>query len=186
MKVTIKKKTDQLNYEDFLGGVTKTFTIAGYRELSGEQNYELSLAEDKRYWRPPTTDMKKMVALWGDESDAWVGRRVTLAGDPEVMMAGQKVGGIRLTHMSDIGPKPVSMSLTVTRGKKRTFTVQPLLDAPKRPTDTRAPVEKAVAWFESQGVPLDRLEAHVGSPVADWTPADLDSLRGFAPTEEPA
>jgi hypothetical protein len=158
MKVTIKKKTDQLNYEDFLGGVTRTFTIAGYRELSGEQNYEISLAEDTRYWRPPTTDMKKMVALWGDESDVWVGRRVTLAGDPEVMMAGQKVGGIRLTHMSDIGPKPVSMSLTVTRGKKRTFTVQPLPDAPA--PDPRIEQLKA-EWREATPERRAEIEAEV-------------------------
>jgi hypothetical protein len=129
MKVTIKKKTDQLNYEDFLGGVTKTVTITGYRELNGEQDCELSIAEDKRYWRPPVTVVKQLTALWGDESDDWIGRRVTLAGDPDVMFGGQKVGGIRLTHMSNIGNKPVSMSLTVTRGKKRTFTVQPLPDA---------------------------------------------------------
>ncbi len=130
MKVTIKKKTDQLNFEDFLGGVTRTVTITGYRELNGEQDCEISIAEDKRFWRPPVTVVKQLTALWGDESDEWIGRRVTLAGDPDVMFGGQKVGGIRLTQMSDIGDKPVSMQLTITRGKKRTFTVQPLMESP--------------------------------------------------------
>lgn len=129
MKVTIKKKTDQLNYEDFLGGVTRTVTITGYRELDGEQDYEISIAEDKRFWRPPVTDVKKLVALWGDESDTWIGRRVTLAGDPDVMFGGQKVGGIRVIAMSDIGDKPRPLTLAVSRNQKRTFTIKPLPDA---------------------------------------------------------
>jgi hypothetical protein len=48
-----------------------------------------------------------------------------LYGDPDVKFGGQKVGGIRISHLSHIDA-PVEVSLTVTRGKRAPFIVQPL------------------------------------------------------------
>lgn len=125
MKVTIEKKTDQLNYEDFLGGVTRTITIAGVKKGTKEQQYDIQIEGDSRVWRPAVTVLKILVAAWGDDASEWVGRHATLYGDPEVTFGRDKVGGIRVSHLSHID-KPVAANLSVTRGQRRVHTVDPM------------------------------------------------------------
>jgi hypothetical protein len=134
VKVTIQKKTDQLNYEDFLGGVTRIVTIAGVQSGTKEQQYDIAIEGDTRVWRPAVTVLKLLVAAWGDEAAEWVGRRAELYGDPDIMFGRDKVGGIRVSRVSHID-KPVSASLTETRGKRKKHTVEPLPDAPAAPTE---------------------------------------------------
>src|SRR5689334_8071799 len=113
MKVTIEKKTDQLNYEDFLGGVTRIVTVAGVKAGTKEQQYDIAIEGDQRVWRPAVTVLKLLVQAWGDDATTWVGRRAMLYGDQDVMFGRDKVGGIRVSHLSHI-PKPVTASLTET------------------------------------------------------------------------
>jgi hypothetical protein len=129
MRVDIKKNTDQLNYEDFLGGVTRTVTIAKVEKGRKEAQYDIAIEGDDRYWRPPATVLKLLVLAYGDEAANWVGKSVALYGDPDVKMKGVKVGGIRVSHLSHID-QPLTASLTVTRGQTGTFTVLPLEGAP--------------------------------------------------------
>jgi hypothetical protein len=132
MRVTIEKKTDQLNYEDFLGGVTRTVTIAGVKKGTKEQQYDIAIEGDSRFWRPPATVLKILVEAWGDEAAVWTGRRATLYGDPDVTFGNDKPGGIRVSHLSHID-KPLTVSLTVKRGKRAPFTAQPLTDPAPNP-----------------------------------------------------
>lgn len=125
MRVTIEKKTDQLNYEDFLGGVTRVVTIAGVTTGTKEQQYDIAIEGDKRVWRPAVTVLKLLVEAWGDDAKEWVGHRARLYGDPDIMFGRDKVGGIRVSHLSHI-PGPVTANLTVTRGKRAKHTVDPL------------------------------------------------------------
>jgi hypothetical protein len=125
MKVTIEKKTDQLNYEDFLGGVTRIVTIAGVKAGTKEQQYDIAIEGDKRVWRPSVTVLKQLVDAWDDDATAWVGRRAELYGDPDVTFGRDKVGGIRVSRLSHIdGPR--TANLTITRGKRGYFTVDPI------------------------------------------------------------
>jgi len=133
MRVTIEKKTDQLNYEDFLGGVTRVVTIAGVKAGTKEQQYDIALEGDKRVWRPAVTVLKLLVAAWGDDATEWVGRRAMLYGDPTITFGRDRVGGIRVSHLSHIA-EPVTANLTETRGKRKIHTVDPLPDAPSAPT----------------------------------------------------
>ena len=125
MKVTIEKKTDQLNYEDFLGGVTRVVTIAGVKKGTKEQQYDIAIEGDTRVWRPAVTVLKLLVAAWGDDATQWTGRRAALYGDPNITFGREKVGGIRVSHLSHID-RPVIASLTETRGKRKVHTVDPL------------------------------------------------------------
>ena len=84
MRVTIEKKTDQLNFEDFLGGVTRVVTIAGVKKGTKEQQYDIEIEGDARVWRPAVTVLKMLVAAWGDDATVWAGRSAELYGDPEV------------------------------------------------------------------------------------------------------
>jgi hypothetical protein len=125
MRVTIEKKTDQLNYEDFLGGVTRIVTIAGVKAGTKEQQYDIAIEGDQRVWRPAVTVLKLLVAAWSDEATLWTGRSAELYGDPDVTFGRDKVGGIRVSRLSHIDA-PVTANLTETRGKRKLHTVDPL------------------------------------------------------------
>lgn len=157
MKVTIEKKTDQLNYEDFLGGVTRVVTIAGVKKGTKEQQYDIELECDQRVWRPAVTVLKILVAAWTDDATTWVGRSAELYGDPDITFGRDKVGGIRVSRLSHIS-EPVSANLTETRGKRKMHTVDPLprvdvLKAQWRTADPerRTAIEAEVAELTAGG-----------------------------------
>lgn len=122
---TTEPKSDQQNFDDYIGG-PKTVTISEVKRGSAEQPVEVHLVEfPGRPFKPSKSMRRALVAAWGAEASAYVGRRMTLFGDPTVKFGGQEVGGIRISHLSDI-PEPLHIALTVTRGKRAPFVVQPL------------------------------------------------------------
>ena len=65
--------------------------------------------------------------------------RATLYNDPEVIFGGIKVGGIRISHMSDIA-EAKSMALTTKKSQRAQYTVKPL---PRQQAEKKAaPKEK--------------------------------------------
>jgi hypothetical protein len=50
---------------------------------------------------------------------------MTLYNNPEVKFGGVKVGGIRISHLSDID-RDIALSLTATKGKKEGFIIKRL------------------------------------------------------------
>lgn len=147
MKVTIEKKTDQLNFEDFLGGVIRNVTIIGVRKGNKEQQYDIQIEGDARVWRPPATVLKLLVAAWGDDAEVWVGRSATLYGDPTIRFGREVTGGIRVSHLSHLD-KPLEVKLQVTRGKRETFTIEPLREA--APAPAPAPVGARIAALRAE------------------------------------
>lgn len=124
---TLAPKSDQLDYEDLIQG-SRTFTIKGVsRGPSTEQPFNVALVEFDRPWRPAKSMRRVLAAAWGTDATAYVGRKVTLFGDPSVKFGGQEVGGIRVSHLSHI-TSPLTVPLMVTRGKRAPFTVHPLTD----------------------------------------------------------
>jgi hypothetical protein len=122
---TTAPKSDQQNFDDYLGG-SKTVTVSEVKAGSTEQPVEVHLVEfPGRPFKPSKSMRRVLVAAWGSDSSAYTGRQMTLFGDPEVRFGGQAVGGIRISHLSHL-PKPLTVSLTVTRGKRAPFVVQPL------------------------------------------------------------
>ena len=127
MTQSIQAKSDQLNAEDLMGGPI-TVTIDDVRKGSAEQPVNVTLAEyPKRAYRPSKSMRRVMVAAWGKDSSAYVGQRMTLYRDPDVKFGGEKVGGIKISHMTGIG-KQLRVALTETRGKRVPHVVQPLTD----------------------------------------------------------
>lgn len=170
MRVTIEKKTDQLNYEDFLGGITRIVTIAGVRKGTKEQQYDIEIEGDQRVWRPAVTVLKLLVAAWGDDASEWVGHRAELYGDPDIMFGREKVGGIRVSRLSHID-KPVSASLTETRGKRKVHTVQPLPEVAPVLTDamiaTATDLDRLGAWWKQHRDQRAAIEARVAEIKAE-------------------
>lgn len=126
LRKTIVPKSDQLNSDDLLGG-SITVRVTKVALITGEQPVAVHLeGYDGRPFKPCKSMRRVLIHIWGDDGNAFVGRRMTLYCDPSVMFAGQKVGGIRISHMSDM-KSVVEMALTATRGSKKPFTVRPLV-----------------------------------------------------------
>jgi len=138
---TIVPKSDQLNADQLLGG-SMTITVTDVRRgQSDDQPVIVHYQGDEgRPYKPCKTMRKVLIFAWGDDGHAWIGRSMTLYNDPDVKFGGVKVGGIRISHMSDIDAD-LALSLTATRGKRKPFTVKRL--APVAPAVTAAyPVDK--------------------------------------------
>jgi hypothetical protein len=155
MTESIAPRSDQMNAEDLLSG-PRTFTIREVRKgASAEQPIDVHLVEfpEGRPFKPSKTVRRIMVAAWGPDASTYAGRRMTLYRDPAVRFGGQDVGGIRVSHMSHIA-KPMTLALTVARGKRAPYVVQPLPDAPApKPEPTGVTSEQLAAI----GAGLDRL-----------------------------
>jgi len=126
---SIAPKTDQQNFDDYLTG-PRTVTISGVSKGSAEQPVNVELAEyPGKPYKPNKSMRRVLVSAWGTDSSAYVGRRLVLVGNPSVSYGGKAVGGIEIAKMSNIA-KRLTLALTETRGKKRSFSVDPLPDAP--------------------------------------------------------
>jgi hypothetical protein len=123
-------KSDQMNADDLLTG-SKTIKITGVKINSGDQAVSVNFEGDnKKPWKPCKSMCRILVAVWGADGDVYVGKSLTLYCDPAVKWAGAEVGGIRISHMSNL-EKNYKVALTVTRGKKKMYVVKPLVIAPE-------------------------------------------------------
>lgn len=123
---TIAPKSDQLNADDLIAG-PRTITITQVRG-SEDADQPISIhfeGDEKKPYKPCKSMRRVMVHCWGADGNAYTGRRMTLVCDPNVVFGGIKVGGIRISHMSDID-RDRTMALTVTRAQRRPYTVHPL------------------------------------------------------------
>ena len=196
-------KSDQLNAEDLLVG-PRTFTVREVNPGSDEQPVNVHLTElPGRPYRPSKTMLRLLAAAWGKEANAWAGRRLTLYRNPEITFGRDKVGGIEIAEVSHI-ERPLTLALTITRGRRKNFSVKPLVEkAPDAvapgtvPADVIAKAEKYAAegkvpqyleWLTGQGAPLFILD-YVASklPKVDEDEATLSWASDPAdPAEPPA
>ena len=150
----------QQNADEYVSG-PKTVTVSEVKKGSAEQPVDVHLVEfPGKPFKPAKSVRRVLAAAWGTDASQWAGRRLTIYCDPEVRYAGKAVGGLRVSHVSHID-KPVTVALTVTRGKREPFTVHPLPDAPA-PTpyapsqdflalmaDATTPDEKNKVWQQA-------------------------------------
>lgn len=117
-------KTDQLNAEDFIGDITMDIVITRVDYKKGASQQSLSLhSEGLQPFKPCLTMIKALIEIWGKDGRQWVGRTLTLYRRIDVDFGKQKnIGGVRISHFSDM-PSPVhKMMLTVRRGLKEEHT----------------------------------------------------------------
>jgi hypothetical protein len=124
---TIEPKSDQLNSDDLIAGpITIRISKLSANPSAPEQPISIFFDGDGGKPYKPCKSMRRvLVNTWGSNGEKFIGRSMTLYRDPTVRFGGLEVGGIRISHMSDID-KPVTMALTATRANRKPFTVQPL------------------------------------------------------------
>lgn len=126
MSKTIEPNSDQLNADDLLTGPrTITITDVKVREGSDQPVSVFYESDNGKPYKPGKSMRRLMIGVWGTDSQRYVGQSLTLFCDPTVTWGNQAVGGIRISHMSGI-TKSFSIMLTVTRGRKSEYVVQPL------------------------------------------------------------
>ena len=181
--------SDQLDAVELVN--PRTFTIdtgSALGQRDGKVVAEIRLVDFPRVWRPSKGMLDVLGACWGTDGKQWVGRRVTVYNDPDVMFGRDKVGGVRISHLSHIdGPRVVRIRATGGAGRKRDWRVEPLPDAPatKPAADAATPQQIARIGALMQPAGLDRdgilrfAAETIGRPVkssSDLTAAEAGAV----------
>lgn len=157
---SLAPKSDQLNAEDLLAG-PRTVTVEKITKGSAEQPFDFHLVEfPGRPFRPSKTVRRIIVHAWGADAAVYAGRKMTLYRDPAVRFGGQDVGGIRVSHLSHI-EKRLTVALTVTRGKRAPYTVDPMPDGPPIITTEQADDIAALIKTAANKTELDAISAQL-------------------------
>jgi len=185
-------RSDQTNFDD-VNGTQKTITVTSVRSGNAEQpvviNYE---GDNGKPYKPCKSMLRVLIYAWGEDGREWAGKSMTIYGDPEVKFGGVKVGGIRISHLSHI-KEPIDISLTVTRGKRAPYKIQPLKVAREPQQPPMYPTEKYEAnkpkWQElvtSGKKTPEQIIAQV-QKSGQLTDEQLTEIRGWTVAEpEPA
>lgn len=56
-------------------------------------------------WLLNKTNIKRIAKLYGDDTDEWVGKKVTIYNDPDVEFMGEIVGGLRVRLQAQTAKK---------------------------------------------------------------------------------
>ena len=166
-------RSDQLNSDDLIGG-PQIVTIVEVRKGNDEQPVEIVTKEfgPGRPYKPGKSMIRVLLAAWGKEASAYTGRRLMLYRDPEIRFGKDQVGGIRISAMSHIDSR-LTLALTVTRGRRAPFTVEPLPDAAPPPQ----PITDDVAIDFERAIAEAATEDDLSNIAADLKTWDLGSHR---------
>lgn len=174
---TLAPKSDQLNADDLMAG-PRTVTITGVSRGDDDQPVNVTTAEfgDGRPFKPCKSMRRVMVAAWGVDAAAYIGRRMTLYREDKVRYGGAEVGGIRISHMSHIKNR-LTLALTITRGRRAPFTVEPLRDEPPKPTPKLATITDEMALEFKRDIAEAKTGHELNMVAADLKAWDLGNHR---------
>lgn len=125
---TITPKSDQLNADDLIAGPRTIKVTKATVNQGAEQPASIFFEGDNgKPYKPGLSMRRVLVRAWGVNASAYVGRRMTLYRDDTVKFGGVAVGGIRISHMSDLDGA-ITLPLSENRKTRKPFTVRPLPD----------------------------------------------------------
>jgi len=160
---SIVPKSDQLNASDCVAGpMTITVERVTLSADPQKQPVNVHLVGHDRVFRPCKTCRRILIAIWGDEANDWIGKSMTLYTDPEVKWQGQPVGGLRISHVTDLA-ETKRLSLAESRIRSKDYVIHPL----SMPTDAPPPLTEEEQEF-------------VQATTAAIAEADAKTLKAFA------
>ncbi len=178
MRSTIVPKSDQLNADDLVS-TEMTIFITNVKIINGDQPVIINYQNDNgRPYKPNKTMRKIMVALWGEDETQYAGRAITLFNESTVKWGGVEVGGLEIKAMSHI-EKNASISLTITRGKKKTYKIAKLSPQQNQKQDQQQQTYP-VAQFNKE-FPAMR-DAVIGGNMTKQ--GVIESCQGLAPLDK--
>ena len=182
---TIVPKSNQLNADDLLAGdITITVTDISASD-SPDQPVSIHYNDDNgRPYKPCKSMRRVLIQAWGANGKDWIGKSMTLYRDPAVKFGGSEVGGIRISHLSDI-ERDMSFMLTVTRAKRQAYSVKKLVDEKPKP-DFEATFDRIVGSVVNGSNTIDGIVKFFADRGAALTEAQIDRLnKAVTPEPEP-
>ena len=179
---TLEAKSNQLNTDDLIAG-PRTIAITKVAAGRDDQPVAISFDGDQgKPWYPCKSMRRVLVAAWGPDASQYVGRRVKLFRDPSVTYGGIQVGGIRISHLSEL-ETPLSIALTVTRQKRAPYKVLPLPAAasPAAPTPPAASSEDLLAQAEASCRRSGLTDAGIAAFVLEYSQGSTRDLADAPP-----
>jgi len=171
MTKTVQAKSDQLNADDLVGGPI-TIKITKVTACSGDQPISICYQDNDRPYKPNLAMRRVLVAAWGKNGEDYVGRSITLFCDPSVKWAGKEVGGIRISHLSDI-KNAIVLPIAITRGKKIPYKILPL-------ADLEVQREQCIAALREKGIDPDMARINAATSHDDLAIIYKESTDGKA------
>ncbi|EDT3088768.1 hypothetical protein XS16_005245 [Salmonella enterica subsp. enterica serovar Newport] len=148
LRATVVPRSDQINYED-VQSQSITAVIKSVRAGNSEQPVFIDLEGfDGRPYKPSKSMRRVLIGGWGVNGHSWVGKSLTLYGDPSVKFGGVAVGGIKISAMSDI-EADMGLMLTVSRGKRVEHHVK------KLEVQQQATPDSVLNWFTENALNMD-------------------------------
>lgn len=148
MAAAIIPKSDQINADDLIAG-PMTITIASVKVVGGqEQPVSIAFEGSVKMYRPCKSMSRVLVAAWGPDTKAYIGRSLTLYRDPAVKWGGMAVGGIRISHMTNID-RDMTMMLTMTKQNRAPHTVKPLVVTQTKSAPAEMTAAQALVFAEA-------------------------------------
>lgn len=181
----MEAKSDQLNALDILGQER----IIKIRSVDVRKTTEQPISiffdgDNNRAWKPSKGMIRILAAAWGTDSAAWVGRSAQIYCNPDVIYAGQAVGGIQIRALSHIAKTGLQASLTINRKKREPYLVK-FLDT-TRPTYPQDRFDKGlptmIEKMQSGEMTLQTIIAQC-QKTGDLTPDQIATLESSAPVE---
>lgn len=180
IRAATKPKSDQLNYETFLTG-PQTFTVS--KVTPGDRDHPVFIHMNECPATPykPSKGMLKCIAQpdgWGDKSSQWVGKSITLYGDPTVIYGGVEVGGIKVAALSDINGDYETL-ISARRGVRKPHLIKKIViqmydeqkfvaNLPawlKLIADGKATTDQIIARVEQSGALTEEQKNSIKNPV---------------------
>ena len=187
MNTVITPKSDQINADDLIGG-PMTITVSEVQIKGGqEQPVSIYFEGSNKAFRPCKSMSRVLVQAWGPDANKYRGRSITLYRDPSVKWGGMEVGGIRISHLTDIA-SPITMALTATKGQRKPYVVRPLVIQTSPADAARAMLaDKASQGMKALEAAWNSLPAQTKKTLASELPAlkQRASERDIKPTSAP-
>lgn len=132
LRSTIIPKSDQLNADQLIG-CTMDLTITDVHIGVDEKqpvvvHYE---NENGRPFKPCLTMRRVLIAAWGIDGTQWIGKSLRVYHDQRVRFGGAEVGGVRISHMTDIPGQRIELRLSESKGKRVMHTIE-RMESPAR------------------------------------------------------
>ena len=135
LRSTTVPKSTQLNADQLVVG-PMDLTITDVR-IGPEEKQPIAVHYENEAGRPvlPCLTMRRvLLAAWGHDGREWIGKSLRVFHDPQVRFGGEDVGGVRISHMTDIPGRRIELKLTATRGKKTLYVIERMEPKQSGPT----------------------------------------------------
>lgn len=135
LRSTTVPKSTQLNADQLIVG-PMDLRITDVR-IGPDEKQPIAIHYENEAGRPflPCLSMRRvLLAAWGHDGRDWIGKGLRVFHDPQVRFGGEDVGGVRISHMTDIPGRRIELKLTATRGKKVLYTIERMEPKASGPT----------------------------------------------------